>query len=88
MSSETYAEQQRRKEICMFLMPAHALEKTFEGRLIEEREGGRHSVFRYEKALFLGVIYESVVKVYDLSLKVQGPVFVEADMKFRKKNIF
>ncbi|MFQ9394527.1 MAG: hypothetical protein ACLR2E_11275 [Lachnospiraceae bacterium] len=56
VSSETYAEQQRRKkEICMFLMPAHAFEKTFEGRLIEEREGGRHSVFRYEKALFLGV---------------------------------
>ena len=30
-------------------------EKTFTGRLIEEREGGKHPVFRYEKALFLGV---------------------------------
>ena len=55
VSSETYAEQQRRKRDLYVFDAGSCFEKTFEGRLIEEREGGRHSVFRYEKALFLGV---------------------------------
>ena len=55
VSSETYAEQQRRKRDLYVFVAGSCFEKTFEGRLIEEREGGRHSVFRYEKALFLGV---------------------------------
>ena len=54
VSSETYAEQQRRKRDLYVFDAGSCFEKIFEGRLIEEEEDGRHSVFRYEKALFLG----------------------------------
>lgn len=53
--SETYAEQQMRKRDLYVFAAGSCFEKTFTGRLIEEREGGKHPVFRYEKALFLGV---------------------------------
>ena len=35
--------------------PGSCFKTTFSGQVEEEETGGEHSVFRYEKALFLGV---------------------------------
>ena len=44
----------RKKDIYVFA-PGSCFKTTFSGQVEEEETGGEHSVFRYEKALFLGV---------------------------------
>ena len=44
----------RKKDLYVFA-PGSCFKTTFSGQLEEEETGGEHSVFRYEKALFLGV---------------------------------
>ena len=44
----------RKKDLYVFA-PGSCFKTTFSGQVEEEETGGEHSVFRYEKALFLGV---------------------------------
>lgn len=55
VASETYADQQMRKKERYVFAAGSCFQNTFSGTVTEEKNGGRHSVFRYEKALFLGV---------------------------------
>ena len=53
--SDIYADQQMKKKDLYVFSPGSCFQKKFKGQLLEERNGGSHSIFRYEKALFLGV---------------------------------
>lgn len=55
VESETYAAQQMRKKDLYVFAPGSCFRNPFEGRIIKERNGGTHPVFRYERAFFLGV---------------------------------
>ncbi len=55
IDSQTYAAQQMRKSDIYVFSAGSCFKNTFEGRIIEERNGGSHPVFRYAKALFMGV---------------------------------
>lgn len=55
VDSERYAEQQMRKQERFVFAPGACFEKTFTGTIKVDKKRGTHPVFRYEKALFLGV---------------------------------
>lgn len=55
ITSERYAPQQMRKKERYVFAAGSCFQNTFSGAVIEERNGGTHPIFRYEKALFLGV---------------------------------
>ena len=55
VDSETYAAQQMRKKDLYVFAPGSCFRNPFEGRIIKEKNGGTHPVFRYERAFFLGV---------------------------------
>lgn len=55
VDSETYAAQQMRKKDLYVFAPGSCFRNPFGGRIIKERNGGTHPVFRYERAFFLGV---------------------------------
>lgn len=55
IDSDRYAEQQMRKGERYVFLPGSCFQKDFKGTVITENNGGAHLIFRYEKALFLGV---------------------------------
>lgn len=55
VDSENYAPQQMRKRELYVFSAGSCFDAVFEGRVIEERNGGTHPVFRYAKAFFMGV---------------------------------
>lgn len=55
IDSQTYAPQQMRKQELYVFSSGSCFRYTFKGRIIEERNGGSHSIFRYAKAFFMGV---------------------------------
>lgn len=55
VDSSTYAPQQMRKKDIYVFAPGSCFSHTFKGRIIEEKNGGAHSIFRYAKAFFMGV---------------------------------
>lgn len=55
IDSEKYAEQQMRKAERYVFAPGSCFSKTFSGTVHVEKKRGTHPIFRYEKALFLGV---------------------------------
>ena len=55
IDSSVYAPQQMRKRDIYVFSPGSCFTRTFKGRIIEEKNGGTHSVFRYAKAFFMGV---------------------------------
>lgn len=55
VDSQTYAEQQMKKRDLYVFAPGSCFEKCFAGKLIHEKNGGSHVVYRCEKALFMGV---------------------------------
>lgn len=55
VDSETYSAAQMRKEERYVFAAGSCFERAFEGKIAEDKSGGSHPVFRYEKALFLGV---------------------------------
>lgn len=55
IDSSVYAPQQMRKRDLYVFSPGSCFTHTFEGRIIEEKNGGTHPIFRYEKAFFMGV---------------------------------
>lgn len=55
VDSERYALQQMRKKDYYVFAAGSCFRNTFSGIVAEDRNGGSHSVFRYQKALFLGV---------------------------------
>lgn len=55
VASETYAEQQTRKRERYVFAAGSCFQNTFSGEVVEERNGGKHPIYRYEKAVFLGV---------------------------------
>lgn len=55
IDSDRYAEQQMRKNERFVFAPGSCFETDFKGTVIIEKNGGTHPIFRYEKALFLGV---------------------------------
>lgn len=55
IDSSVYASQQMRKRDIYVFSPGSCFTRTFKGRIIEEKNGGTHAVFRYAKAFFMGV---------------------------------
>ena len=55
VDSSEYALQQMRKRDLYVFSSGSCFAHTFRGRIIEERNGGKHPVFRYAKAFFMGV---------------------------------
>ena len=55
IDSEKYAEQQMRKQERYVFIPGSCFQQVFKGTVITEKNRGTHPIFRYEKALFLGV---------------------------------
>lgn len=55
VDSTTFAEQQMRKKDLFVLAAGSCLTKIFDGCMIDERNGGRHPVYRYAYGLFLEV---------------------------------
>lgn len=55
VDSETYADSHMRKRERYVFAPGSCFTQIFDGTVIEENNGGKHPVFRCEKALFLGV---------------------------------
>lgn len=55
VDSSEYALQQMRKRDLYVFSSGSCFVHTFRGRIIEERNGGKHPVFRYAKAFFMGV---------------------------------
>lgn len=55
VDSDTYSMQQMKKRDLYVLASGSFFDRTFNGKVIEERNGGTHPVYRYEKALFMGV---------------------------------
>lgn len=55
VDSDTYADSHVRKNDRYVFAPGSCFAQPFDGTVIEENNGGRHPVFRYEKALFVGV---------------------------------
>lgn len=55
IDSPTYALQQMRKKDIYVFSPGSCFTHTFKGKVIEEKNGGTHPIFRYAKAFFMGV---------------------------------
>ena len=55
IDSQTYATQQMRKSDIYVFSAGSCFVNTFKGKVIEERNGGTHPIFRYAKAFFMGV---------------------------------
>lgn len=55
IDSDNYAEQHMRKAERYVFAPGSCFYRRFKGTVKEERNRGAHPIFRYEKALFLGV---------------------------------
>ena len=55
VDSPDYAEQQMRKRDLYVFGAGSCFCKTFRGMLVQERNGGTHPIYRYERALFLEV---------------------------------
>ena len=55
IDSEKYAEQQMRKQERYVFTPGSCFSQVFKGTVITEKNHGTHPIYRYEKALFLGV---------------------------------
>ena len=55
IDSQTYAAQQMRKSDIYVFSAGSCFVNTFKGKVIEERNGGTHPIFRYAKAFFMGV---------------------------------
>lgn len=55
VDSTDYAPQQMRKRDIYVFSPGSCFSRTFKGQIIEEKNGGMHSIFRYAKAFFVGV---------------------------------
>lgn len=55
VDSQNYAGQQMRKKERYVFAPGSCFKNRFKGTLVEEKNGGKHPVFRYEAALFMGV---------------------------------
>lgn len=55
IDSETYAPQQMRKRELYVFAPGSCFFQKFKGRVLEERNGGTHPIYRCEKAFFLEV---------------------------------
>ena len=55
VDSSEYALQQMRKRDLYVFSSGSCFAHTFRGRIIEERNGRKHPVFRYAKAFFMGV---------------------------------
>ena len=54
VASENYADEWKRKRIYMFFQ-RDRFEQRFEGDIYDVSDNGKHPVYRYAKALFLGV---------------------------------
>lgn len=55
VDSERYAQQQMKKQDLYVFAAGSCFSRTFTGRVITEKNGGTHPIYRYAKALFLGV---------------------------------
>lgn len=55
IDSQTYSVQQMRKRDIYVFSAGSCFKNTFKGRVVEERNGGTHPIFRYAKAFFMGV---------------------------------
>lgn len=55
VNSETYASQQMKKRDLYVMNPGSCFKNRFSGQVVREQNGGEHPVYRYEKAMFLGV---------------------------------
>ena len=55
VASDTYSVQQMKKRDLYVIASGSVFNKIFKGKVVEERNGGTHPVYRYEKALFMGV---------------------------------
>lgn len=55
IASSTYAEEWRKKKDLYVFAAGSCFDNTFEGDIYDVSDGGKHSVYRYAKPLFLGV---------------------------------
>lgn len=55
VASSTYASQQMRKRELYLFSSGSCFKNAFVGKLIKEENGGTHPVYRYAKALFMGI---------------------------------
>ena len=53
--SETFAEEQIRKRDMFTMQAGSCFRRVFQGAVYDVGEGGTHPVYRYAKAMFLGI---------------------------------
>lgn len=65
IDSQTYAAQQMRKSDIYVFSAGSCFVNTFKGKVIEERNGGTHPIFRYAKAFSWG--YKNGTEIKNIS---------------------